>query len=178
MDPDRRDDRPAHVEVYSWRWGPDEARRPGVPWIGVFLVIYGALLLGEQLVPEFRSLGNVALLAAGLASLVAWAIGRRTLALYAGAFLTALALPGAIEAAGVPLGPGWGTLAFGVAFLAVGAVRVSRGGGVGWQLWFGAILSLIGGSQAVRPDAAGYAFPVLLVLGGLILLIRGGRRAG
>ena len=39
-----------------------------------------------------------ALLAAGLASLVVWVIRRGTVALYAGAFLTALALPGTIEA--------------------------------------------------------------------------------
>jgi hypothetical protein len=31
--------------VWAWRWGPDEDRRPGLPWIGVFLVLFGVLLL-------------------------------------------------------------------------------------------------------------------------------------
>jgi hypothetical protein len=164
------------IEVITWRWGADESRRPGVPWIGLFLLVFGGLLLVEQALPEYRELGNVALLAAGVASLALFAISRSTLALYAGAFLTAMALPGSIEALGLPLGPGWGTLAFGLAFLLVALVRGARGGGTGWQAWFGAILVLIGGSQVVRPDAAAYAFPVLLVIGGLVLLVRGGAR--
>ena len=32
------------VRTWAWRWGPDEDRRPGLPWIGIFLVIFGALL--------------------------------------------------------------------------------------------------------------------------------------
>ena len=33
------------VRVYGWSWGRDEDRRPRLPWIGIFLVIFGALLL-------------------------------------------------------------------------------------------------------------------------------------
>lgn len=163
------------VRVYGWRWGPDEERRPGLPWIGVFLVLFGALLLVEQALPEYRRLGDVALLAAGLASLVVWVLRRGTIALYAGAFLTALALPGMIESLqGRDLGPGWGTLFFGLAFLFVAAVRQARGGGFGWQALYGSILVLIGGSQIAKPDLAAVAWPVLLVAVGAVLLIRGG----
>ena len=81
-------------------WGPDDRRRPGLPSIGVFLIVFGALLIIERTFPEYRNLGNVVVLAAGLASLVVWALGRGTVALYAGALLTALALPGTIEGLG------------------------------------------------------------------------------
>jgi hypothetical protein len=164
------------IRVYGWRWGPDEQRRPGLPWIGIFLVVFGAILLVEQTLPEYRQFGNAALLAAGLASLVAWALRRSTIALYAGAFLTALALPGTIEGLQArDLGPGWGTLFFGLAFLFVAAVRAWRGGGYGWQAFYGAILVLIGGSQIAKPDLAAVAWPILLVAIGGLLLFRGWR---
>jgi hypothetical protein len=164
---------PERVEVYTWTWGSDEGRRPGIPWIGVFLLVFGGLLLVEQVLPQYRELGNLVLLAAGVASLILWAINRGSVALYAGAFLTALALPGTIEALGAPLGPGWGTIFFGLAFLFVGAVRFSQRGGWGWQVWFGGFLVLIGGAQAFRPETASFIWPVLLLGIGLLLVLRG-----
>jgi hypothetical protein len=162
------------VRVYDWRWGNDEQRRPGLPWIGIFLLVFGGFLLLEQALPEYRRLGDVALLAAGVASLVVWVLRRSTIALYAGVFLTALALPGTIEGLqGSDLGPGWGTFFFGLAFMVVAGVRFWRGGGVGWQALYGGILLLIGGSQIAKPDLAAVAWPILLVLIGAFLLIRG-----
>jgi hypothetical protein len=160
------------VRAWAFRWGRDEDRRPGLPWIGIFLVVFGALLLAERMLPNQR-LGDVAVLAAGLASLVAWVVRRGTIALYAGAFLTAVALPGTIQALGQPLGPGWGTLIFGLAFLLVAAVRASQGGGVGWQALYGGILVLIGGTEVVKPDVADLAWPLILVAIGVLLLVRG-----
>jgi hypothetical protein len=169
---DRRAPSDPALRTWAFRWGPDEDQRPGLPWIGVFLVVFGALLLVERMLPDQR-LGDVAVLAAGLASLVVWALRRTAIALYAGAFLTALALPGTIQALGQPLGPGWGTLFFGLAFLLVAAVRSSQGGGVGWQALYGSILVLIGGSEVVKPDVADLACPIILVAIGLLLLLRG-----
>ena len=160
------------IRAWAFRWGHDEDRRPGLPWIGIFLVVFGALLLAERMLPSQR-LGDVAVLAAGLASLVGWILRRGTVALYAGAFLTALALPGTIQALGQPLGPGWGTLFFGLAFLFVAAVRASQGGGVGWQALYGGILVVLGGSSVVKPDVADLAWPLLLVAMGMLLLVRG-----
>ena len=173
---DRRLPSEPDVRTYGWRWGPDEQRRPGLPWIGVFLLVFGAILLVEQALPEYSGIGDAALLAAGLASLAVWVLRRGTVALYAGAFLTALALPGTIEGLqGRDLGPGWGTLFFGLAFLFVAAVRSWRGGGVGWQVLYGGVLVLIGGSQIAKPDLAALAWPILLVVVGAVLLIRGSR---
>lgn len=169
---DRNLPRDPAVRAWAFRWGPDEDRRPGLPWIGVFLVVFGALLLAERMLPDQR-LGDVAVLAAGLASLLVWVLRRSTVALYAGAFLTAAALPGTIQALGQPLGPGWGTLFFGLAFLLIAAVRASQGGGVGWQALYGGILVLIGGTEVVKPDVADLAWPLILVAIGLLLLVRG-----
>jgi hypothetical protein len=164
------------VRAWGFAWGRDEERRPGLPWVGIFLVVFGALLLIEQALPDYRRLGDVAVLAAGLASLVAWLVRRSTIALYAGAFLTALALPGTIQGLGMALGPGWGTLFFALAFLAVAAVRAWQGGGLGWQALYGGILALIAASEIVEPKLAGSVGPLLLVAIGVVLLVRGSRR--
>ena len=38
--------------IYTWEWGPDQARRPGLPWIGIFLLVFGGLLLLQQVYPD------------------------------------------------------------------------------------------------------------------------------
>ena len=163
------------VRVYGWQWGEEEARRPHLSWIGIFLVIFGALLILENSV--YGDLGNIAVLAAGLASLLAWVVRRGTVALYFGAFLTAAALPGTIEAATqTDLGAGWGTLAFGIALLFIAFVRVAGRGGWGWQALAGGALVLLASTEIAVPDVGAYVLPALLVVLGLLLLLRGGRR--
>jgi hypothetical protein len=172
------DEQPTGVTYYEWRWGPDEQRRPGLPWIGIFLVVFGGLLLLEQALPQYRGLGNIVLLAAGIASLIAWAVRRGTVQLYAGAFLVALAAPGTYEAAtGQDLGPGWGTLCFGLAFLFIAVVRAARGGGWGWQLLWGSVLAALGGVEITQPNIAGIALPLIIVAIGVLLLIGSRNRA-
>jgi uncharacterized membrane protein HdeD (DUF308 family) len=68
-------------------------------------------------------------------------------------------------------------LFFGLAFLFVAAVRAWRGGGVGWQALYGAILVIIAMSEIVKPDLAGIAWPLILVGIGVVLLVRGTGRA-
>lgn len=164
------------VRVYGWTWGPDEERRPRLPWIGIFLVIFGILLIIDRALPEYRSAGNLVVLAAGLTFLLIWLLRRGTFALYAGAFLTAAAVPGLIAGFGYDLGPGVSSLAYGVAFLFIAFVRAARGGGVGWQALFGVVLVATGGSELALPELAALVVPGLLVLAGLYLLVRGGRR--
>lgn len=164
-----------HARVYRWEWGPDDSRRPGLPWIGIFLLVFGGLLLIQQVFPEFESAGSVFVLAIGLAFLVKWAIDRGTGSLYAGAIITALAAPGVLNAAGIEA-DGLGTFSLGVAFLLIAAVRATSGGGRGWQLWFGALLALLGGVSITSPAAGGLIVPVVLVtLGAAILLRDAGR---
>jgi hypothetical protein len=160
--------------VYTWEWGPDQSRRPGMPWIGVFLLVLGGLLVLQQLYPQAQSVGSVVVLAIGLAFLVRWAMTRGTGSLYAGAIITALGVPSALTNAGLGR-EGVGTLALGVAFLFIAIVRAMSGGGVGWQAWFGGLLAVIGGVNIVQPQVGGLLVPVALVVLG-VLLLGGGLR--
>jgi hypothetical protein len=164
------------VRAYGWTWGADEDRRPRLPWIGIFLVIFGILLIIDRALPEFRSAGNLVVLAAGLTFILVWLLRRSTFALYAGAFLTAAAVPGLLAGFGYTPGPGVSTLAYGIAFLFISFVRAARGGGVGWQALFGIVLVASGGSELALPELAALVVPGLLVLVGLYLLVRGGWR--
>lgn len=163
------------VRVHGWQWGPDDSRRPGLPWIGMFLVIFGGLLIVQNALPDYRNLGNTSVLAAGLAFLLVWAIRRGTAALYLGAFLTAAAIPGTIRGLGLEVGSGWGTLFFGIALLVIALVRASRNGGWGWQLIVGGGLVLLASSEIAIPEVSNLVVPALLVVFGLILLFRGRR---
>jgi len=165
----------APVRVYHWEWGPDDARRPGLPWIGIFLLVFGGLLLLQQLYPAAKSAGSVVVLAVGLAFLIKWAIDRGIGSLYAGAIITALAAPGVLNAAGIDA-DGLGTFCFGLAFLFIAGVRAASGGGWGWQLWFGGLLALIGGVNMTTPSVGGLLVPALLIALGGLLLLRGASR--
>src|SRR5258706_15296698 len=57
--------RRGNVQLYGWEWDRDQERRPRIPWIGVFLLVFGGLLLLERALPAYRDLGNIAVLAAG-----------------------------------------------------------------------------------------------------------------
>lgn len=161
--------------VYAWEWGPDQARRPGLPWIGVFLLVFGGLLLARELFPEARSLGSLVVLAVGIAFLIKWAVDRGTGSLYAGAIITALAVPGVLTDAGLAL-EGLGTFSFGVAFLFIAAVRAASGGGIGWQAWFGGLLALLGGVNLLSPQIGGLVVPIALVALGAVLVFGGAFR--
>jgi hypothetical protein len=162
------------VRVYSWEWGTgrpgDQGRRPGLPWIGVFLLVFGGLLVIQQLYPQSQALGSVLMLAIGLAFLIRWAVTRGTGSLYAGAIITALAVPSALGNAGLSR-DGLGTFCLGIAFLFIALVRAVGGGGVGWQAWFGGLLALIGGVNLVQPDIGGLIVPIAIVAAGAILVV-------
>jgi hypothetical protein len=166
-------DAPSSVRVYSWEWGPDQARRPGLPWIGIFLLVFGGLLLVQQLYPGAKALGSVLVLAIGLAFLIKWAVDRGTGSLYAGAIITALAAPGVINALGFDV-DGLGTFCFGVAFLFIALVRAASGGGWGWQAIFGGLLVLIGGANMLTPDVGGLFLPLVLVVLGALMVFGSG----
>ena len=162
------------VRIYSWEWGTgrpgEQGRRPGLPWIGVFLLVFGGLLVIQQLYPQSQALGSMLMLAIGLAFLIRWAVTRGTGSLYAGAIITALAVPSALGNAGSSR-DGLGTFCLGIAFLFIALVRAIGGGGVGWQAWFGGLLALIGGVNLVQPDIGGLIVPLAIVVVGAILVV-------
>lgn len=163
------------IHAYSWQWGPDDARRPGLPWIGIFLLVFGGLLLVQAVFPQFQAVGSVFVLAIGLAFLIRWAVDRRTGSLYAGAIITALSVPGLLSAAGVKA-DGLSTFSLGAAFLFIAAVRAVSGGGWGWQLWLGGMLAILGGVHIANPAVGGLLVPVALVALGAALVLRGSTR--
>jgi hypothetical protein len=160
------------MRAYTWEWGREEDRGLRLPWIGVFLVIYGALLLTERLANQYLVPANLLVLAAGLTFMIVWLLRRSTFALYAGAFLTASSIPGLVEGIGYNAPSGLGTLCYGLAFLFIAAVRMQRGGGVGWQAFLGGALVLLGASELALPTAADLILPVVLVILGVVLLTR------
>jgi hypothetical protein len=173
------DQRPSgEIRVIRREWGQGDGRRPGLPWVGVFLLVFGALLLLERLVPEFRAAGSAFLLALGLVFLVRWALERSAGSLYAGALITGLAAPGVLAGLRLAAGPGIGTICLGLAFLFIAVAR-RRGSRLGWQAWLGGLLVLMGLTSAVVPQIGPLVLPVLLVLFGLVLVLGGsvpGRR--
>jgi hypothetical protein len=179
-DDERRpsDDRNAHglsrrreSQWYGWSWG-DRERRSGLPWIGIFLVGFGALLLLERAVPQLRVLSSAIVLAVGLVLLLRWAAERRIAFLYGGAIITALAIPGTLQGVGLPSPEGLGTLCLGIAFLFIALVRWQSGSGVGWQAWLGAILTVLGGARVALPQLDDLFLPALLVALGALLVFR------
>ena len=165
----------APITVVRWQWTEGD-RRPGLPWIGIFLLVFGGLLLLQALYPELQAAGSLFLVAVGLAFLVSWVVRRGTGSLYAGALITAIALPPALSSAGVISGPGWGTLSIGVAFLGIALVRAAGGGGWGWQAWVGGLLAILGATQITFPAFGELFWPLLLLVIGAILVIASLRR--
>ncbi|HEY2916415.1 MAG TPA: hypothetical protein VGI98_04285 [Candidatus Limnocylindrales bacterium] len=160
------------IRVYGWNWGQED-NRPQIPWIGVFLVILGGLLVLKQ-VPGYSNLGSgIVVLAAGLAFLVVWLIRRSTFALYAGALLTAAAVPDVVQGLdAAAVATGFGTVCYGVAFLFIALVRGVTRGGWGWQLIVGLVLLALGVSEMAVPNVESLALPLLLIVLGLALLAR------
>jgi len=162
------------VRAYEWEWSgvPRAAERSRLPWFGIFLVVFGALLLLRLLFPALETAGSLLFLAVGVAFLVSWLVNRGMGSLYLGAIITALSAPELLAAADVAAGPGVGTFCLGVAFLFIAAVRAASGAGWGWQAGLGVILALIGGSSLAVPQLDDLLWPLVLVVLGGILLIR------
>ena len=167
------------IRAYRWEWsnvaGP-AAGRTRLPWLGIFLVVFGALLLAQIWFPALATAGSILFLAIGVAFLVSWAVNRGTPSLYLGAIIVALAAPGLLAAAGLLQGPGVGTLCLGVAFLVIAAVRWVTNSGIGWQAILGGLLVLIGLTMIAFPGFSALVWPLALVLGGVVVVARAYRR--
>ena len=125
------------VRAYAWEWteigGPAGRSRSRLPWFGIFLVVFGVLLLLRAVFPALETAGSLLFLAVGVAFLVSWLVNRGMGSLYLGSIIVALAAPDLLVAAGFPDQSGLGTLCLGLAFLFIALVRGVSGGGVGWQ---------------------------------------------
>ena len=117
------------VRAYTWEWtdigGPRGRSR--LPWFGIFLVVFGVLLLAQLVFTTLATAGSVLFLAIGVAFLVSWLVNRGVASLYLGSIIVALAAPDLLASAGIVEGKGVGTVCLGVAFLFTAAVRWVQG---------------------------------------------------
>src|SRR4051812_50167514 len=62
------------VHAYRWEWsdvgGPRGRSR--LPWFGIFLVVFGILLLGQLWFPALATAGSLVFLAVGAPFLLPW----------------------------------------------------------------------------------------------------------
>ncbi len=168
-------------EARAWTWEDEDVRR-GLPWIGVFLVVFGAILLLGQAYPDAHVVGSGLTTAIGIALLVSWAT-HRSWGLYPGLLITALSLPSLlVDLGALPAGSGYGTFLFGVGLLAIAAMRWRARGTWGWQLVVGGLLALTGGADLADriwpgfPDGGELLGPLFLVALGILILGRAMRR--
>ncbi|MGH2513922.1 MAG: hypothetical protein ACRDGQ_14725 [Candidatus Limnocylindrales bacterium] len=164
--------------VRGWSWSSGDPR-PGLPWVGLVLVLFGGLLLLGELVPGFHVAGSGLGVAAGLAFLIAWLTNRGRWGLYPGVFVLALSLPSfLIDLGWLSDAPGWTTLFLGVGLLVIAVGRWSSRGGIGWQGVLGALLGLVGGADVATalvpgaPSLDSVLGPVVLLALGLLVLSR------
>jgi hypothetical protein len=181
-DPQRYRPGQASGFVRGWSWSRQDPR-PGLPWIGLVLVLFGALLLLGEFVPSFHVAAPALGVAAGLAFLIAWVTNRGRWGLYPGILVLAISLPaflidlGLLEAAA-----GWTTLFLGIGLVLVAAARWAGHSGLGWQAWLGGLLILGGGADVARtlepgwPSLDAIVVPALLLAVGLLILARSTRR--
>jgi hypothetical protein len=160
------------VTYREWSWTSDPASsRRGLPFIGVFLVAFGLLLVLEQSVPGTSAWTWIPL-AAGAAAIVV-GISRRSRSLIElGVVLGAIGLPSVLSAAGLISGPGWGTFFLGAALIGIGLVRAARGGGIGWLVWVGGGLALFGLARIGIPTLGGWLLPLAIIVLGALLVGR------
>jgi hypothetical protein len=168
-------------ETRDWTWGDEDVRR-GLPWIGVFLVVFGGILLIGSVYPDAHVLGSALTTAFGVALLATWATGRGW-GLYPGLLITAFSLPGLlVDLDVIPAGGGYGTFLFGLGLLGVAVMRWTARRTWGWQLVVGGILAVAGGAEVTPhllpgvPTTGDLLGPLVLVALGAIILGRAVRR--
>ncbi len=162
------------VNDRDWYWGWDGGRER-LPWVGIFLVAFGAALLIGQVTTPVSALSLLfdALAASFLITLL---INGARGALIPCLFFLALGLAGTLSDLGYLSGPGWGTFFVGLGFLVAWLIGLAWGGRSGWALWAGLVFGTIGGVQVLGhipgfPDL-GQLWPLLLVALGLWIIWR------
>jgi hypothetical protein len=167
-------------EWAGWSWASG-AR--GFPLLGVLLVLIGAALLLQYLVPQL-SAGTLILLAIGLAFGAAWVLGRSWVSMVPAMLIVALGVAELIEDLGLLAPPrqdvpGLAATALAVGFLAAWAVANAAGRRWRWPLWGVAIFGLIGVaglSRLIEVPMMGAILPLLIIVAGVLILLTARRR--
>ena len=175
-----REDPPKAVRIDSWGFdGSWPGSRPGIPTVGIFLIVFGIVLGAGQLFNQAAIAGSALFLALGVVLLIVGLRDRSAFALYAGVFVVALALSDLLHNTNVVNGPGWGPLFLGLGIMAVAGIRAVSTHRLGLALAVGALVAFWGGT-----DVASYygnfptdrlVGPVLIVLLGVYIVSRNWR---
>jgi hypothetical protein len=166
-----KQDSPKAIRIDSWSLdGGWQGSRSGVSILGFFLIAIGLLLAAGQLFNEARIGASAFFLAVGVLLVVVGFRDRSDLALWAGAFVTALALSDLLSGMGLIHGSGWGTMFLGLGVMGIAFVRSSGGKRLGWTLGIGALLALWGGSDVA---ASNVNFPTDRLVGPLLIVLLG-----
>lgn len=164
------------VRVDSWGFeGNLAGHRGGLPLIGLFLIVLGLFLVLAQMFSQAQVAASAFFLALGIVMVAAGVRDRSNMALYAGVFVTALALSNLLSETGAIHGQGWGTMFFGLGVAAIALIR-SSGRRIGRALGIGLLLALWGGSEVAAANlnfaADKLVGPLLIVLLGLYIVTR------
>ena len=170
---------PKIVGSDDWSWEGRWGRRGGFPMFGVFLIVFGLLLVGGEFFSWARVGTAAFFLAIGVVLIAVAVRDKSDLALFVGVFMAGLALSDFLSATNVVHGDGWGTLLVGIGWMLAALWRSSWGRRPGAAFVFGAILAVWGGFQVAQADlnfpADRLVGPVLIVLLGLWIVSRRAR---
>jgi hypothetical protein len=176
-----KEDKPKAVRVDGWSLdGSWRGNRSGVMTIGIFLIVLGLFLAAGQLFSQAQLGASAFFLAVGIVLLFVGIRDRSDMALYAGVFVTALALSDLLSSLNLIHGSGWGTLFLGLGVMAVALIRSSNVRRWSWTLGIGALLALWGGSDVAASNVSNFPSdrlmgPLLIVLLGLYVVTRSRR---
>lgn len=165
-------------EWLAWAWASDRNR--SFPWLGLLLVIVGAVLLVNYFLPAI-SIGTLILLTLAIIFFAGWLFGGSFWVLIPGLVLLALAVSRLIVELNIYTGPGTTSLALAAACGGIWLIFYTRGRRATWPLWGAAIFGLIGlvevSSQLAAVPSFGAIWPALIIVIGLILVsnARGGQ---
>ena len=164
----------------GWSWqGSWSSSNRGFPTLGVFLIVFGLLLVAGQFfaVAEY---GTAAFFLAVGALLITVALRDRSdLALYLGVWMAALALSTFLSAGGVARSSGWGWLFVGVGWMGASLWRSSWGRRLGAMFALGALVAFLGAFEVARTEFSvsdRLIGPILLILLGVWIVSRRSRR--
>jgi hypothetical protein len=170
-----KNDRSRAVRIDSFGFEIDEPPRR-VSMFGVFLILFGMLLVAGTVFKAAQLGANALFLALGLVLLLVWIRDHSQSALIFGVIVTALALSDLLTGVGALKGDGWGTTFLGIGAFFVALVRARSGKSWGWAVVIGALLLLWGGSLVAASytnfDLGRLVFPLLVVVFGVWLVTR------
>jgi hypothetical protein len=166
-------DSPRIVGNDDWTWmGRWSSQRGGFPTFGVFLIVFGLLLVAGQYF-TIAEYGIAAFfLAIGAVLIVSGIRDKSDLALFLGVFIAALALSDFLTAANVihRTDNGWGTLFVGIGWILAALWRSQWGRRPGAGFFFGIVFALWGGLQVAQSQVD---FPADKLVGPVLIIVLG-----